>query len=50
VRRCAEASAGSVAQVYKSLGCSPQCGKCVPLVRDLLHDVRGRSHCSEETG
>ena len=26
----------SVAMVYRSLGCAPQCGKCVPLVRQML--------------
>ncbi len=26
----------SVAMVYRSLGCAPQCGKCVPFVRRLL--------------
>jgi len=26
----------SVAMVYRSLGCEPQCGKCVPYVRQML--------------
>jgi bacterioferritin-associated ferredoxin len=26
----------SVAMVYRSLGCEPQCGKCVPFVRQML--------------
>jgi bacterioferritin-associated ferredoxin len=26
----------SVAMVYRALGCQPQCGKCVPLVRQML--------------
>ena len=26
----------SVAMVYRALGCAPQCGKCVPFVRQLL--------------
>ncbi len=26
----------SVAMVYRALGCAPQCGKCVPYVRQIL--------------
>ena len=26
----------TVSMVYRSLGAKPQCGKCVPFVRDLL--------------
>jgi bacterioferritin-associated ferredoxin len=26
----------SVAMVYRALGCEPQCGKCVPFVRQML--------------
>lgn len=29
----------SVAMVYRSLGCEPQCGKCVPFVRQMLREV-----------
>ena len=28
----------SVSMVYRSLGCEPQCGKCVPLVRQMLRE------------
>jgi len=28
--------ANCVSEVYKSLGCQPQCGKCVPYVREQL--------------
>lgn len=28
----------SAAQVYAGLGCAPQCGKCVPYVRDMIRD------------
>jgi len=28
----------SVAEVYRALGCKPQCGKCVPYVRDLIRE------------
>jgi len=24
--------------VYRSLGCEPQCGKCVPFVRQMLRE------------
>ena len=26
----------SVAMVYRACGCQPQCGKCVPFVRQML--------------
>jgi bacterioferritin-associated ferredoxin len=29
---------GSVAMVYRGLGCEPQCGKCVPFVRQMLRE------------
>ncbi|HWD58123.1 MAG TPA: (2Fe-2S)-binding protein [Stellaceae bacterium] len=28
----------SVAMVYQALGCAPQCGKCVPYVRQMLRE------------
>jgi bacterioferritin-associated ferredoxin len=28
----------SVAMVYQACGCQPQCGKCVPLVRQMLRE------------
>lgn len=30
----------SAAKVYARLGCTPQCGKCVPHVRDLVRRSR----------
>jgi len=36
----------TVSGVYRSLGCAPQCGKCVPMVRDILREVEGSA---EET-
>jgi bacterioferritin-associated ferredoxin len=38
VRNCA-AGGCSVAMVYRSLGCEPQCGKCVPYVRQMLRET-----------
>jgi len=32
----AQSGCGSVAGVYKRLGCRPQCGKCIPDVRRLV--------------
>ncbi len=40
VRRTAEAGECSVSGVYQALGCTPKCGKCVPVVRDMLKDHR----------
>ena len=31
----------SVAMVYRSLGCEPQCGKCVPFIRQMLREQSG---------
>jgi bacterioferritin-associated ferredoxin len=37
----------SVAMVYRALGAMPQCGKCVPLVRQML---RQGAKASPDTG
>ena len=31
--------AQSVSTVYRALGCEPRCGKCVPLVRQILREA-----------
>jgi len=31
----------TVAMVYRACGCQPQCGKCVPYVRQMLRDGAG---------
>jgi bacterioferritin-associated ferredoxin len=31
-------SGASVSMVYRACGCQPQCGKCVPFVRQMLRD------------
>jgi len=33
----------SVSMVYRALGCEPQCGKCVPLVRQMLRQDGGQA-------
>jgi bacterioferritin-associated ferredoxin len=35
VRACCQGDP-SVSMVYRALGCEPRCGKCVPLVRQML--------------
>ena len=40
------AGIGSVAMVYQACGCRPQCGKCVPLVREMLRDGGGLAAAS----
>jgi bacterioferritin-associated ferredoxin len=47
--RVAGGTARSVAAVYRSLGASPICGKCVPTVRDILQECRG-SACDDLAG
>jgi bacterioferritin-associated ferredoxin len=34
----------SVSMVYRALGVKPQCGKCVPFVRQLLHQASEIAH------
>jgi bacterioferritin-associated ferredoxin len=31
----------SAASVYRSLGVQPKCGKCVPVVRQILREIGG---------
>jgi bacterioferritin-associated ferredoxin len=38
IRAAAAESGGSAAEVYKALGCRPQCGRCVPLVGDIARE------------
>lgn len=39
VRTHAEHDACTVSTIYRSLGVNPKCGKCVPLVRQLMRQV-----------
>jgi bacterioferritin-associated ferredoxin len=39
VRIQAQRDAGTVAAIYRSLGKKPKCGKCAPLVCQLLRQV-----------
>lgn len=38
IRAAAAESKGSTAAVYRKLGCAPQCGRCVPTVRDMVRN------------
>jgi len=38
VRGAAGTSGCTAAGVYRSLGVRPQCGKCLPLMREILRD------------
>lgn len=37
----AEACPQTPGQVYRCLGCSPQCGRCARTIKALLADIRG---------
>jgi bacterioferritin-associated ferredoxin len=38
--RCAAKTAGcSAARVHRSLGVRPQCGKCLPMMREILREL-----------
>jgi len=43
-RAHAECEGCTVSAVYRSLGKKPQCGKCVPFVRQLLRQVVETPH------
>jgi bacterioferritin-associated ferredoxin len=36
VRALPEAAGGSTASVYRALGVRPRCGKCVPMVKEIV--------------
>ncbi len=38
--RAQESGAGNVGEAFKTLGCQPQCGKCVPFIRDMLRSAQ----------
>ena len=37
-----EAGPRTAGEVYGCLGCSPQCGRCAPTIRQILDDASGR--------
>jgi len=41
VRAAARAGAARPSQVYGQCGVSPCCGKCAPMMRDMLREERG---------
>jgi bacterioferritin-associated ferredoxin len=43
IRAQCEGEDASVAMVYRALGAAPQCGKCVPMVRQILRQSAGAS-------
>ncbi|MQP66305.1 bacterioferritin-associated ferredoxin-like protein [Niveispirillum sp. SYP-B3756] len=40
VRRTVENGASSVASVFKACGKTPQCGRCVSMIRDMVGAAR----------
>jgi bacterioferritin-associated ferredoxin len=40
----------SVSMVYQACGCRPQCGKCVPFVRQMLRDGREAATLAQADG
>ena len=37
----------SVAMVYRALGCEPQCGKCVPFVRQMVRQSTAAAEAAD---
>ncbi|MGE0258023.1 MAG: bacterioferritin-associated ferredoxin [Alphaproteobacteria bacterium] len=40
----------SVSMVYQACGCRPQCGKCVPFVRQMLREHAGDAATAQGDG
>jgi bacterioferritin-associated ferredoxin len=49
IRAQAACECSTVAMIYRSLGAKPKCGKCVPLVRQMLRQVAVDFPASEPT-
>ncbi len=45
VEAVAGPAGGSVAAVYRCLGCRPRCGACMPTIRKILDKVRDDIGC-----
>ena len=43
--RSSASGCATVADVYRSLGSPPRCGKCVPMVADLCRDALCEAPC-----
>ncbi len=42
VRALSEAEGGSTAGIYRALGVRPRCGKCIPMVREIVRKASNR--------
>lgn len=49
VRTVAEKKS-TVSTIYRRLGCRPQCGKCVPFVREMLVDLGALAAAGDDNG
>ncbi|MGQ3675679.1 (2Fe-2S)-binding protein [Xanthobacter sp. TB0139] len=47
VREVVSAGAGArnTSDVYRGLGCAPQCGRCARTIRNIMNDVQAQSSC-----
>jgi bacterioferritin-associated ferredoxin len=50
VARMLRDGARTTAGVYRGLGCTPQCGKCVPHVRQMVREHKGCSDLAPRGG
>ncbi|MGE4371740.1 MAG: bacterioferritin-associated ferredoxin [Xanthobacter sp.] len=41
----AETGAHSTSDVYRGLGCAPQCGRCARTIRNIMNDVQAQTSC-----
>ena len=50
VRALAESGITQAQDVYRALGCAPQCGKCIPYVQETLSQAARRASDSGRVG
>ena len=47
VRGLATVAEGSAAHIYRALGVRPKCGKCVPMVKEILDEAPNAASSSK---
>jgi len=50
VKQALEKGVCTAAGVFNCMGCKPQCGKCVPYVRQMAAEYRAANACEANCG
>ncbi|MGH7916568.1 MAG: (2Fe-2S)-binding protein [Candidatus Binataceae bacterium] len=48
IRHAAETHRCEPSEIYRALGCAPKCGKCVPLVCEIVRRTESCESAAEE--